>query len=140
MENYALILCVLLWGLSTFLNRLSVEHLPPLLMQVVVAVVYAFYLPIAIRMQGIGNPIYYKWSYGSVALTAAATIASIFANLLLYTHLKGSNNTGISVMFISLHPVVTLLLSYFFLNESISNIRAVGIIAMIIGAILLGWK
>lgn len=136
MGNIILFICVLLWGVSTFLNRLSVEHLPPLLMQVVIGMVFLFYMPLAIKIQGI-NPITYHWSVSSICLTVVAAICSIGANALLYCHLKGSQHTGTSTMIVSLYPVVTLLLSYLFLDEQFTNIKILGVIAMIVGAILL---
>jgi bacterial/archaeal transporter family protein len=138
MGNLILFMCVLLWGVSTFLNRLSVEHLPPMLMQVVIGIVFIFYMPIAIKMQGV-NPFQYNWSISSVIMTALAAICSIGANVLLYMHLKGSNHTGASTMVISLYPAVTLLLSYLFLNEQFTSTKIIGIVAMIVGAILLSY-
>jgi drug/metabolite transporter (DMT)-like permease len=139
MGNLVLFLCVLLWGVSTFLNRISVERLPPYLMQVIVGLVFVLYMPIAFRLQGI-NPLDYKWPISSVALTVVATFISIIANLLFYSTLKGSSHTGASTMIISLYPIVTLVLSYFFLNEQFTPLKITGVIAMIGGAILLSLK
>lgn len=138
MGNLILFVCVLLWGVSTFLNRLSVENLPPMLMQVVIGIVFICYMPLAIKMQGI-NPFQYNWSVSSVCMTVLAAICSIGANVLLYMHLKGSNHTGTSTMIISLYPVVTLLLSYLFLNEQFTITKVIGVAAMIAGAILLSY-
>lgn len=137
MDHIVIILCILLWGIGTFLNRLSVEHLPPYLMQVIVGLVFLVYMPFAFRLQGVSNPLTYNWSYYSVALTVVATAFSIGANILLYMSLKGSQNTGSSTMFISLYPVVTLLLSYMFLHEQLTLTKILGVAAMIGGAILL---
>ena len=93
MGNYILVFSVLLWGLATFLNRLSVEHLPAVLMQVVTATVFVFYIPIAFKIEGV-NPFNYQWSISSIMLTALAAVCSIGANICLYMHLKGSDNTG----------------------------------------------
>lgn len=137
MNHVILILCILLWGIGTFLNRLSVEHLPPLMMQVIVGLVFIVYMPLAFRLQGVTNPLTYDWSYYSIALTVVATIFSIGANVLLYMSLKGSNSTGSSTMLISLYPVVTLLLSYMFLHEQFTLTKVLGVVTMIGGAILL---
>jgi drug/metabolite transporter (DMT)-like permease len=111
----------------------------PVLMQAVVGIVYIFYIPIAFKMNGeaLSN---FKWSGYSLVLTSLATILSIFANVLLYMFLKGNNSSGTSTMFIALYPVVTLLLTVFFLHEQISPLKICGIVSMIFGAILLSIK
>ncbi len=129
-----------MWGTSTFLNRLSVERVSPFLLQVIVGITYTCYIPIALKLSGINNPISYKWSMYSVILTGSATICSIIANIILYMTLKGSNTTGSSTMIISLYPIVTLFLSAIFLHEQFTPIKIIGIITMIIGAVLLNLK
>lgn len=114
--------------------------MPPLLMQVIVGSVFFFYIPVALRMTGVNNPLHYKWSIYSVVLTVMATLCSIAANVLLYTTLKGNDNSGSSTMLVSLYPIVTLILSVFILHEQFSINKIVGIIIMILGAIILSWK
>lgn len=137
MSLLLILLCVLLWGFTTFLNRMAVEGLPPLMMQVVVGCVFVAYMPLAFRLQGVSNPFTYNWHWGSVLLTIGATVISIAANVFLYMALKGSTTTGSSTMLLSLYPVVTLILSYFFLHEQFSTTKIIGVISMIGGAILL---
>lgn len=138
MNNLLIFLCVLVWGCSTFLNRLSVERMSPVIMQMVTGVVFILCIPIFIRMSGGWSAI--KWSGYSIALTACATILSISANILLYTSLRGSQTTGASAMIISLYPVVTLLLSVVFLHEQFSLLKIMGVACMIGGAVMLSWK
>ncbi len=138
--NIFIFLCIILWGTSTFLNRLSVERMSPFLMQMVAAVVFVIYVPICLKITNIGNPLTYKWSAYSVGLTITATIISILANIFLYQSLKGSQTTGSSTMLISLYPVVTLLLSALFLHEQFTTTKIIGVAAMVVGAILLSLK
>lgn len=135
MNNILILLCVLLWGISSFLNRLSVERMPPLLMQVIVGSVFLFYIPVALRLTGEGfhNPLHYKWSPYSIVLTVIATLCSIAANVLLYTSLKGDNQSGTSTMMISLYPVVTLILSIFILHQHFSAWKLAGVALMLLG-------
>lgn len=137
MSNLLIFLCVVLWGVSSFLNRLSVERMPPLLMQVIVGSVFFFYIPVALRLTGVNNPLNYKWSAYSVVLTAIATLCSISANVLLYTSLKGNNHAGSSTMMVSLYPIVTLILSIFILHENFSIMKILGVIVMLTGAYML---
>ncbi len=136
-NNVLIILCVFLWGISGFLNRLSVERMPPLLMQVIVGSVFFFYIPVALKLTGVNNPLHYKWSAYSVILTVIATVCSIAANVLLYTSVKGNSNSGSSTMMVSMYPVVTLILSVFILHESFSVWKIIGVATMLLGAYLL---
>lgn len=139
MNNILILLCVLLWGISAFLNRLSVERMPPLLMQVIVGSVFLFYIPVALKLTGEGfhNPLHYKWSTYSIVMTALATCCSIAANVLLYTSLKGDNQSGTSTMMISLYPVVTMILSIFILHQHFNVWKLVGVATMMLGTYLL---
>ena len=137
MGVFLIILCIIMWGVSTFLNRLSVERISPLLLQSIVGMVYLFFIPIALRISGISNPFNYKWCYYSVGLTVVATILSIGAHIVLYSSLKGCNTTGASVMLISMYPIITLILSVLFLNEQFTVIKVAGIITMVVGAFML---
>jgi drug/metabolite transporter (DMT)-like permease len=139
MGSLILFFCVILWGISTFLNRLSVETASPLVLQIIVGLGYVVYLPIALKLSGVGNPFEYRWSMHSIILTLCATVCSILANVMLYSYLKGSHHTGANTMLLSLYPVVTLLLSAVFLHEHFTNFKVLGVIAMIAGAILLSY-
>lgn len=137
MGSLILFFCVILWGVSTFLNRLSVETASPLVIQIIVGFGYICYLPLALKLSHVGNPFEYHWSTRSIVLTLCATVCSIVANVSLYSFLKGNNHTGANTMLLSLYPVVTLLLSALFLHEHFTWSKIVGIVAMIAGAIFL---
>lgn len=137
MSNILILLCILLWGISAFLNRLSVERMPPLLMQVIVGSVFLFYIPVALKLTGVNNPLNYKWSAYSVILTAIATLCSISANVLLYTSLKGNNGSGSAQMMVCLYPIVTFILSIFILHEQFSMWKILGVVVMLSGAYLM---
>ena len=126
-----------MWGTSTFLNRLSVDRVSPILLQAIVGLVYILYIPIALKISGIGNPFTYKWSHYSICLTIIAAILSIGAHIILYSNLKGSTTTGASTMLITLYPIVTLILSVLFLHEQFTTLKIIGIISMVAGAFLL---
>jgi drug/metabolite transporter (DMT)-like permease len=106
-------------------------------MQVIVGSVFFFYIPVALRLTGVNNPLHYKWSVYSVTLTVIATLCSIAANVLLYTSLKGNNHAGSSTMMVSLYPIVTFILSIFILHESFSIMKIIGVIVMLAGAYMM---
>jgi drug/metabolite transporter (DMT)-like permease len=111
--------------------------MPPLLMQVIVGSVFFFYIPVALKLTGVNNPLHYKWSWYSVTLTVFATLCSITANILLYTSIKGSATSGSSTMMVSLYPIVTFILSIFILHESFSIMKIIGVAVMLAGAYMM---
>jgi drug/metabolite transporter (DMT)-like permease len=115
---------------------MSAEKLSPFLMQIVAAVAYVFFIPFAYKLAG-PSP---KWNTNSIILTSIATLISIGGNVLLYSGLKGNQNSGASAMLISLYPVITMMLSMFILNEQMTVTKILGVVAMIGGAILLSLK
>ena len=137
-DNLLLLLCVFLWGTTTFLQRLSADHMDPVVMNIIVALGFALYVPFGIWYSGGWSKIH--WSPLSIGLTLTATVLSLLGNIFFYTVLKGSNHTGAQSMFICLYPVWTLILSALFLHETFSTNKVIGIIAMIVGTIFLSLR
>lgn len=135
-NDYLIFVCILLYGISNFLNRLSVEHMSPLLIPSIVMVVYMFYAGATHYF----IPSRFVWTWQSVGLTALAAVLSITASVLLFTILKGNKNSGSLVSLTTLHPIITLLLCSIILHEKISVYTYMGIILMIIGVILITYQ
>lgn len=134
-SNFLLIICVFIWGLTTFMQKLSADKMSPVLMQIIIGVAFFIFVPFAIVHQGgLGN---LKWNTTSVVLSFIAAVLSILANILMYSALSNNKNTGSSTMLISLYPAVTLILSAIFLHEQFSAGKILGVLAMVGGACLL---
>jgi drug/metabolite transporter (DMT)-like permease len=134
-SNILLVICVFIWGLTTFMQKLSADKMSPILMQVIIGVAFFIFVPIAIKVEGgLSN---LKWNTTSVVLSFIAAFLSILANVLMYSALSNNKHTGSSVMLISLYPAVTLILSAIFLHEQFSSGKMLGFLAMVIGACLL---
>ena len=133
--NSLLLICIFIWGITTFMQKLSSDRMSPALMQIVIGIAFIICTPIFIKMGGgLGN---LKWNATSIAITFIAALLSITANILMYTALSNNKNMGASAMLISLYPAVTLILSAIFLHEQFSPGKIMGILAMISGACLL---
>jgi drug/metabolite transporter (DMT)-like permease len=133
--NILLAMCVLIWGFTTFIQKLAVDKMSPLLMQIVVAMAFVFCIPIFIQMEG--GVSHLKWNTLSVVLTFGAALLSITGNILMYTALTNNKHLGSAVMLVSLYPAVTLILSAIFLHEHFSFGKILGFLAMVGGALLL---
>lgn len=130
-----LLLCALIWGTTTFMQKLSADKMSPVLMQIIIGVAFFIFIPFAIRHEGgFGN---LKWNTTSVILSFIAAFMSIGANILMYSALSNNKHTGANAMMISLYPAFTLVLSAIFLHEQFSIGKVLGFLAMIGGATLL---
>jgi drug/metabolite transporter (DMT)-like permease len=132
-----LTICVFIWGLTTFMQKLSADKMSPILMQIIIGIAFLVFIPIAIKAEGGISGL--KWNTVSIILTFVAACLSITANVLMYTALSNNKHTGSSVMMIALYPAVTLILSAIFLHEQFSLVKIVGFLAMVAGACLLNF-
>src|ERR1700722_12724574 len=137
MNDFLIFICIFIWGLSTFLQKLSADKMSPVLMQVIIGLTFVAFIPFAIHMQGGLNSC--KWNTTSIILSLTAAALSITGNVLMYSTLSNNKHTGSTVMMISLYPVITLLLSAIFLHEQFSIGKIIGVAVMIFGSCLLGW-
>jgi drug/metabolite transporter (DMT)-like permease len=134
-SSFLLILCALIWGCTTFMQKLSADKMSPILMQIIIGVAFFFFIPFAIWQQGgISN---LKWNSTSVILSFVAAFMSIGAHIIMCSALSNNKHTGSDAMLISLYPAVTLVLSAIFLHEHFSFGKIVGFLAMLGGAALL---
>lgn len=134
-SHILLMICVFIWGLTTFMQKLSADKMSPMLMQIIIGFAFFCFIPVAIKLGGgVGN---LHWNWQSIALTFGAAFLSILANILMYTSLSNNKQTGSTAMLISLYPAVTLILSAIFLHEQFSTGKIIGFLTMIAGACLL---
>jgi drug/metabolite transporter (DMT)-like permease len=133
--NFLLVICVFIWGTTTFMQKLSADKMSPVLMQVIIGVAFFIFVPLAIWQQGGLHNL--KWNTTSVILSFVAAFMSIGANILMYSALSNNKHTGASAMVISLYPAITLMLSAIFLHEQFSTGKMLGFLTMIAGACLL---
>ena len=133
--HVVLIFCALVWGLTTFMHKLSADNMSPVLMQIIIGLAFFIFIPYAIYHQGGLNNL--KWNTTSIILSFVAAFMSIGANILMYSALANNKHTGSSAMLISLYPAVTLILSAMFLQEQFSFGKIIGFLAMVGGACLL---
>lgn len=133
--NALIVICIFIWGITTFMQKLSADKMSPALMQIIIGIVFVLGIPIFIKLGGgWGN---LKWNATSIAISAVATVLAICANIMMYTALSNNKNTGSTAMLIALYPAVTLILSAIFLHEQFTWGKIAGVLAMISGACLL---
>ncbi len=118
---------VFLWGIATFLYKLANNHIHPVLVASVSALIYVAAIPI--------YPLIFKekynWDFQGIIyvmigaiIMCSGTLANNFALQ------KGS--LGSTVMITGLYPIVSTVLSMIFLGEEISVKKVFGIILAIV--------
>ena len=132
-----LIGCILCWGACNFMNKLSSSRINPLFMQIVFAgvatILIPFYFYLSNKLQ-FSN----KWDSQGIIFSALGAFGSILGSIFLYSYIAKGNALGTSLAFVSLYPVVSLLLSVAFLGERLTLMQGISITVMMTGAVMLG--
>lgn len=134
-----LIGCIVLWAGSNVFNKIASSKINPYYMQIVFAVFAMCLIPLyhfLTTKMGFNH----KWDKEGIIYSALGALCSIFGTVCLYTYVSRGNGIGVALCFVSLYPVVALILSTIFLNEKISLYQGVLIVIMMICAVLLGLK
>lgn len=135
MNVVAILICIFLYGFSSFFRKLAVEKLHPLQVQMIAAIVYVGLVPIYawyLKTYKIEN-----YDRTGIALTFIMVLLYTIANVIFGFTLRRSNALGVMSAMISISPVITLILSILFLNEQITLLKIIGAVVSIIGIFLL---
>lgn len=126
--------CIFLYGLSTFLRKLSLDRIHPYQLQVISAYVYVLAAPIWMWLLHDNNIKGYdiKGSIYGVACIMVYTAAAVIFGFAI----KQSDNVGVGTALVSLSPIVTISLSYLFLNETLSITKIIAFVFAILSAII----
>lgn len=133
MENWFIysILAMVLWGFWGFLPKLSLAHLNPQSTQIwqslggtIAAVIYLFFVSRSLQTAPIG--------------IAAGIATGLFAFLgtLCFIFALSTGKSSVVVMMTALYPLITMLLSFVFLHETLTFTNMVGAVFAIIAIIL----
>jgi len=118
------VLALFFWGGWGFLTKTAVRHLPA---QGVFLVGILGYLPVlALLFQGTGWRI--PWHPAGWATAAAAGLCTSLGLLCYVRALAAGGQASVVVPITGLYPVVTLILSWLFLQESLSLRQGAGVL------------
>lgn len=124
------------WASWSFLAKLTTYRLHPLQMFIVGCVVNILLLPVyafSMKTCSVNN----SWHPGSIAICAAASLASAMGSL-AYTYGIRTGELGTIAVLSCAYPLLTTLLAIIFLGESITTTKVIGIMFVIIGVVVLG--
>lgn len=133
MKNSAIIITtILLFGLSVFFRKLSVERIHPYQLQIVAGLVYAFEIPIWLYLINKDSSIS-SYDLRGVVFGVLCIATHVIAAVLLGILMRSSNATGALATLVATNPVVTALLSYLILNEEFSGKKIIATCITLVG-------
>lgn len=128
-------ICVICWGTWAVFEKQGTKHVSPLMMQVIGAYVYSAVAPIVfLYMKASGKVA--DWNVPGIAWTAGACLLATIASLSFTTAIQRSQ-VHLVVGFTSTYPVLTFLLCAIFLGEPVTPVKLLGVVAIVLGTMLL---
>lgn len=118
MRNLLLIITIILFGISFFFRKLSVDRIHPYQLQIVAGAVYALEVPIWLYILNKNNVTGYDPT--GVVFAVLCILCHVIAAVIFGVLLKGSNNTGALTALVAINPMVTFFLSMVFLGEALT--------------------
>jgi transporter family protein len=127
--------CILCWGTWAVVEKLAVKHASPLMMQVIGAYAYSAIAPVIfLYMKGTGQST--TWTIPGILWTSLACGLATIASLAFQFAIQKSQ-VHLVVGFTSTYPVLTFLLCWLFLGEQVTLQKLLGIVAIIVGTVLI---
>ena len=128
---------ILAFGFSAFFRKLAVDRIHPYNMQVLSAFIYLSLVPLWHNLSPKDNGGY---NMIGAALTLVTILLHIGGSVAFGLLLKSSNSTGALAVMISSSPVITTLLSIYFLKEEFELKHVVASLLTLSGLILFNMK
>ena len=115
---------MVLWGMWGFLGKISAQHMPNKTLLVIACLGFAIAFPVVASMypKSIRFPVGNPYSYYTL-------LSGLFAGvgvILFYMALETSDASRV-VAFTAMYPLITVILSLFFLREQLTVSKLVGI-------------
>jgi len=141
-EIVLVIFCIILYGSATFFKRLGLLNLHPYQFLIIVGFCYFLFTPLwywLLSHQVSQQNIQISCSMDGIIFSIIYAMFSIAAGLILAFLLRTTSSPGVLVVMINLSSLITLLLSYLFLNEQISAVKMIAVVLAVISVILMNY-
>lgn len=132
------VLCIILFGISTFFRKLSLDRMHPYQLQVISGVIYLAFLPMWLLILSYQQP---GAKYDNLGIFFAVVCILIYtvATVLFGFALKETKSPGVVAALISLSPVITMTLAFFFLDEKFTVTKGIAFALALASAILVNF-
>jgi uncharacterized membrane protein len=133
MKNFwvCIVISIILFGISGFFRKLSIDKINPIEFQLISAIVYTSFIPLwACLLKG-------KIEYNiGILFAIICSVLQIGGGIIFNLLLSKQNNTGMISALTCLSPTITLILSFLFLGEKLSINKIFAFVFALISAIL----
>lgn len=123
---------ILLFGLSAFLRKLSVDRIHPFQLQVVAGIVYAIELPIWLWLISRDKEIS-GYDPAGVWFGLACIVTHVIGAVLFGTLMKSTESPSGMATMVAMNPVFTALLCWLILGEEYTIRKVVATVVTMIG-------
>lgn len=129
--------CVLCWAIWPLVLKSASRNISPLMIQIIIAYVHSMFAP-AMFLYLKASGVVADWNAKGMFFAAVACVLTTIASLSFSTAIQKAP-VHIVMSFTAMYPAVTVLLSAIFLSESVTILKVVGIITVVVGVALLSW-
>ncbi len=132
-----LIICIILFGVSTFFRKLALDRLHPFQLQIISGIIYMILMPLWLYLLHQKEII----EYDSRGVMYAVVCVFIYtgATVLFSFALKETKSPGAVAALVSLSPIITISLAFFFLDEKFTVTKAIALLLALGSAILVNF-
>ena len=136
MKTILLILStIVLFGLSAFFRKMTVDRIHPYQLQVMASIVYILELPIWLWLLSKNSDIA-DYNLSGVIFGTCCIVTSIVAAVLFGTLMKSSDSIGALSSIMAASPIITSIFSYLILNEQFTFKKIIAMIVTLVGVSL----
>ena len=133
--NFLLFLSAFLFGIWGLANKLAVNHAHPLTVQWMYSLPQLFILPLTFMITNRVSP-QTTINKGALGWAILANLAGVAATLAVFFALR-TTSASYATAITAAYPVFSLILAVMIGSETFSVMRLLGVVAIIIGVILL---
>ena len=135
--NYMLLvlLGVLCYGIAAFGRKLTIAQMSPYQLQMIAGIIYIALIPLWLSI----IPHNKNLNVSNISLAVFTTILGIMGGLAFSFLLRGNANAGVVSALLGISPVITIILSYFVYNDTISVWKCLAFFFAILSVILVNF-
>lgn len=132
-----IVTCMICWAVWPLVMKSASKSISPLMIQIVIAYVHSMFAPIMfLYMKATG--VIADWSPKGMMFAGLACVLTTTASLSFSTAIQKAP-IHLVMGFVSIYPVLTFALSMIFLGETVTVLKFFGIIAIVLGTLMLSW-
>jgi transporter family protein len=132
---YLIIISIIGWGVGSIFYKIANSNIHPIMVSAITTATYLAITPIVFSLSNFDKTVTIS---GVLAIVGGAILMG--SGSLAYYFALSKGGAGLITATTAMYPLLTIILSIFFLNEQITIKNGIGIILSLVGLILLSSK